>query len=227
MTHTITLRKIEPVTHDTYRLIFDKPEGYSFTAGQACHMALDRDGWRDQDRPFTFTSQPEDEHLEFVIKSYPAGDPDHDGMTAQIPTLEPGDRVIIDAPSGVIEDRGPGVFIAGGAGITPFIPILRRRARDRDSLSACTLIFSNKTERDIILRDEWDAMEGLGTIFVVTDEPDSELPSGPIDGTFLGEVLKGFREHFYICGPKPMTQDIMDALKERGVPDAKIVQDQW
>lgn len=227
MTHTITLRKIEPVTHDTYRLTFDRPDGYAFVAGQACHLRLDRDRWRDQDRPFTFTSQPEDDHLEFVIKAYPEGDPDHDGMTAQIPSLEPGEQAMIDDPSGAIEDRGPGVFIAGGAGVTPFIPILRRRARDQDGISACTLIFSNRTERDIILKDEWDAMQGLGTIYVVTDEPASELPGGPIDGAFLGRVLKGFREHFYVCGPKAMTQDIMSALKEHGVPDDKIVQDQW
>ena len=227
MTHIITLRKIEPVTHDTYRLTFDRPEGYSFNLGQACHLALDRDGWREEDRPFTFTSQPEDDYLEFTIKSYPQDDHDHDGMTAQVATLEPGETATIDEPSGVIEDRGPGVFIAGGAGVTPFIPILRRRARDGDRISACTLIFSNRAERDIILRDEWDAMEGLSKIYVVTDESGSALPAGPIDGGFLDEVLKGFRDVFYICGPKPMTQDIMEALKQRGVPDDKIVQDQW
>ena len=227
MTHTITLRKIVPVTHDVRRLTFDKPEGYRFTSGQACHIALARDGWRDEQRPFTFTSQPEDDHLEFTIKSYAEDDPDHDGMTAQIATLEPGETVTIDDPFGVLEDRGPGVFIAGGAGVTPFIPILRRRARDGDAVSACTLIFSNRTERDIILREEWDAMPGLGKIYVVTDQPDSDLPHGPIDGAFLDQVLKGFREVFYICGPRQMTQDIMQALKERGVPDEKIVQDQW
>jgi ferredoxin-NADP reductase len=227
MTHTITLRKIEPVTHNVYRLTSEKPDGYSFKSGQACHIALDRDGWRDEQRPFTFTAQPEDDYLEFTIKSYSEDNPDHDGMTAQIATLEAGEKIMIDDPFGAIEDKGPGVFIAGGAGVTPFIPILRRRSRDGDGISACTLILSNKTERDIILRDEWDSMDGLGKIYVVTDEPDSELPPGPINGEFLGEVLKGFRETFYICGPSQMTQDIMGALKTHGVPDENVVQDQW
>ena len=227
MSYEITLQRIEPVTHDVYRLIFDKPEGYAFAAGQACHVTLHRDTWRDEKRPFTFTSQPEDDRLEFTIKSYREDDPDHDVMTAQIATLKPGETVTIDDPFGAIEDRGPGIFIAGGAGVTPFIPILRRRARDGDALSSCTLIFSNRTEADIILRDEWDAMKGLGKVYVVTDQTDSELPKGPIDADFLDEVLKGFRETFYVCGPPQMTKDIIAALKTRGVPDDKIVQDQW
>ena len=227
MTHRITLQRIEPVTHDVYHLTFDKPRGYDFASGQACHMALDREGWRDEDRPFTFTSFPEDETLDFVIKSYPTEDENHDGMTAQIPTLRPGETVRIDEPSGYITDKGPGVFIAGGAGITPFIPILRRRARDRDQVTACTLIFSNKTEDDIILREEWEGIEGLSTIFTVTDQQDTTLPTRRVDAQFLSEIVKGFREYFYLCGPPPMTRDVMAALKDHGVPDDKIVQDQW
>ena len=222
MTHTIALREIRPLTHDTHHLIFDKPEGYRFAAGQSCHMALNREGWRDQRRPFSFVSQPEDDRLEFIVKTYP-----RDGVTAQIPSLRPGETVTIDAASGAITDRGPGVFIAGGAGITPFVPILRRRARDDDRLSECSLVYSNKTERDIILREEWEGMRGLGTVFTVTEQQDTELPRRRLDEQFLCEVLKGFREIFYICGPRGMTRNVMDVLKRYGVPDDKIIQDQF
>ena len=44
MTHRLTLRRIEPVTHDVNRLVFDRPDGYDFTPGQATLMRLDRDG---------------------------------------------------------------------------------------------------------------------------------------------------------------------------------------
>lgn len=226
MTHTITLRKVEPVTHDVRRFIFDRPADYRFTPGHACHVSLHRNGWRDAAQPFSFTSLPEDDHLEFTIKSYPP-DAGRGGFTAEIATLEPGESVSIDEPFGAIEDKGPGVFIAGGAGVTPFIPILRRRARDGEGITACTLIFSNRTERDIILRDEWDAMDGLNCFYVVTRDPDSELPRGRIDAEFLGKMLKGFRETFYVCGPRQMTRDVMDALKPHRVPEENIVQDQW
>lgn len=59
MTHRLTLRAIEPVTHDTNHLVFDRPGGYSWRPGQATLLRLDRDGWRDQKRPFTFVSDPD------------------------------------------------------------------------------------------------------------------------------------------------------------------------
>ncbi len=217
MQATLTLRHIEPVTRDTHRLVFDRPEGFDFKPGQATTLAVQRDGWRGEQRPFTMTSQPEDRRLEFIIKSYP----DHDGVTAQIATLKPGEQVAVTDPEGAITDQGPGTFIAGGAGVTPFIAILRRRAR-KGELRDCHLMFSNQTERDIILRDEWEAMDALETTFVVTDDPESDQPKGPIDRGFLeGRIDTGGR--FYLCGPEAMVNDVRDALKSLGVKEDRIV----
>lgn len=219
MSFKLTLKEISPVTHDTYRLVFDRPEGFDFEPGQATHWALDTEGWRDEDRAFTMTSQPEErDRVEFVIKSYP----DHDGVTDRIPGMKPGEQVIADAPDGAIVDRGAGVFIAGGAGVTPFIPILRRRAQD-GTLDGATLIYSNQTEADIILRDEWEAMDGLKTVFTVTDEPQSDLPSDVIDAAFLDAHLEDKDRPFYICGPRPMVNDVREALKSIGVAEDNIV----
>ncbi|TDL75245.1 flavodoxin reductase [Palleronia sediminis] len=219
MAFTLTLQSISPVTHDTYRLVFDRPEGFEFEPGQATHWALDRDGWRDEDRPFTMTSQPEDtDRVEFVIKSYPS----HGGVTEQIPDMTPGDRILAEEPAGAITDKGAGTFIAGGAGITPFIPILRRRAR-KGALDGCKLIFSNKTERDIILRDEWEGMEGLSCVFCVTEQPDSDLVTRKIDAALLNDAISDKTAPVYICGPRPMVNDIREALISTGVPEDSIV----
>ena len=152
--HTLTLREIAPLTHDTYHMVFDRPEGFpEFARGQASHMALDRDGWRDETRPYTMVSDPAADALAFVIRSKP----DHDGVSCRITTLEPGDTVLANDPAGAIEDRGPGIFIAAGVGLTPMIPILRRRAED-GALNGCTLILGDKEERDLLLREEWEGM---------------------------------------------------------------------
>ncbi len=218
--YTFTLKEKSPVTHDTYRLVFDRPEGFEFESGQCTHFAFDRDGWRDEDRPFTMTSQPEErDRVEFVIKTYP----DHDeGMTKHIPEMTPGDKVIGDAPGGAITDKGPGVFIAGGAGVTPYIPILRRRAKDGD-LAGCTLIYSNQTEKDIILREEWEQMDGLETVFTVTDQADADVDTRMIDAEFLKDHLGDKDRRFYICGPKEMVNDVREALKDAGVDQDNIV----
>ncbi|SPJ23116.1 FAD-binding oxidoreductase [Palleronia abyssalis] len=218
--YTFTLKDISPVTHDTYRLIFTRPDDFDFESGQCTHWAFDADGWRDEDRPFTMTSQPEEtDKVEFVIKTYP----DHeDGVTKEIPKMTPGDKVIGDEPGGAITDKGVGVFIAGGAGVTPYIPILRRRAKD-GTLNGCTLIYSNKTERDIILRSEWESMSGLKTVFTVTDEDSAAVETGMIDEGFLKKHLDGLDQRFYLCGPKQMVNDIRDALKRIGVDEDNIV----
>ena len=70
MTHTLTLKAIEPVTHDVNHLVFDRPKGFEFTPGQATDFALDKDGWRDEQRPFTFTGLPDADRLEFVIRQH-------------------------------------------------------------------------------------------------------------------------------------------------------------
>jgi len=213
--HTITVQSIDDITHDVRRYRCTKPDGYSFKPGQATELAVDRDGWRDERRPFTFTSLPDDDALEFTIKSYP----DHDGVTEQIGQVEVGDRFLIDDAWGAIEDKGPGVFIAGGAGVTPFIAILRQRRATGD-LEECHLVFSNSTERDIILRDEFEAMPGLRTSFLVTEQPDSPLAADQLDQASLEQLVDSVDQQFYVCGPPKMVDDISAALTEMGAdPD--------
>ncbi len=219
MTHTLTLREIAPVTHNVNHLVFDRPDGFDFQPGQATDFALDKDGWRDRQRPFTFTNLPDSDRLEFTIKSYPA----HDGVTEQIAHLAPGDTVLIEDAWGAIEDKGPGTFIAGGAGITPFIAILRARRAREGSLAGCQLIFSNARERDIILREEWEGMPGLDTVFTLTDEQAEGLEHRRIDGDFLDEKVKEWNGMFYVCGPDAMVEDIGKILRGKGVPVERIV----
>ncbi|MDF1726130.1 MAG: FAD-binding oxidoreductase [Sulfitobacter sp.] len=212
------LKSISPVTHDTNHYVFERPDDFEFEPGQATHMALDQDGWRDEDRPFTFTSRPDAEDLEFVIKSYP----DHDGVTERLPNLQPGDTVLMEPPAGAITDHGPGVFLAAGAGVTPFIAILRKHDRE-GAMEGCTLIFSNKTEKDIILRNEWEGMDGLETHFVLTDEKVEGLHHGQIDKAYLKEQVESFDRTFYICGPQGFVDDMRDMLKELGADGDKII----
>ena len=219
MPHTLALRTIRPVTHDVHELTFDRPEGYDFVPGQATDLALDRDGWRDEKRPFTFTSLPGAEHLQFTIKSYPS----HHGVTEQIGQMQPGDSVIIDAPWGAIADKGPGTFIAGGAGITPFLSILRARQAKHGNLEGYRLIFSNSTARDIILQEELEAMPGLKLDLVLTEGDAPGMHHGEIDGAMLDALGIDTNGIVYLCGPPPMQDALVAALTARGVTEDRLV----
>ena len=222
MSHRLVLKAHRPVTHNVNELTFEKPEGFDFRPGQATDLALDRDGWRDEKRPFTFASLPGSDLLQFVIKSYPS----HDGVTEQIGQMQPGDGVIIEDPWGAIEDKGPGTIIAGGAGITPFIAILRARQAEHGDLEGYRLIFSNSEEKDIILREELERMPGLKLDLVLTDENAAGLHHGQVDGAFLEQVGVDFSGLVYLCGPPPMEEDLVTALKARGVSDERLVREE-
>src|SRR4051812_23334375 len=113
MTHIIKILAIEKVTHDVKQFTCSKPEGYFFKAGQATDVAINKPGWENEKRPFTFTSLGDESHLQFTIKSYK----DHQGVTNELDKLNENDELIIEDSWGAIEYKGPGYFIAGGAGI--------------------------------------------------------------------------------------------------------------
>jgi len=223
MGHTLKITDIQNVTHDVRQIRFEKPEDYSFTPGQATEVAIDKEGWRDEKRPFTFTSLNSDPYLEFVIKIYP----DHDGVTEQIGKLEVGDSLITGDAWGTIEYKGEGVFLAGGAGVTPFIAIFRDLHK-KGEIANNKLIFSNKTDKDIILKDEFEEILGDHFVNAITDEPtdDHVFLDGHIDKSFLDSQIDDFDQEFYVCGPGPFNDAMMKYLKELGAdPEALIFEE--
>lgn len=211
MPHSVPILKIDWVTHNVRRFRLEKPSGYRFEPGQATDVAIDEEGWRERTRPFTFTSLNDWDELEFTIKIYP----ERHAVTEKLVSLTPGARILIDEPWGTINYAGPGTFIAGGAGITPFIAIFRSLA-EKGALAGNTLIFSNRSERDIILREEFEAMADLERLWVLTDEPAPGLPFGRIDAEFLRRHVADPGGRFYVCGPDEMVGDIRAVLDAMG-----------
>src|SRR5206468_6883984 len=135
----------------------------AFVPGQATEVSINKEGWEAEKRPFTFTGLNEDPYLEFTIKCYT----DHPGVTNELSKLNNGDELIIGDVWGAISYQGEGYFIAGGAGITPFLAILRKLHKEK-ALASNRLFFSNRTRRDIILKEELELMLGDGAMFLLT-----------------------------------------------------------
>lgn len=208
---SVKIVKTELLTPNVRRYRLEKPRDFHFEPGQATELSFDKEGWREQKRPFTFTSLNEWDELEFTIKSYR----DHDGVTNALWSAWPGDRLLLRDVWGTITYRGPGTFIAGGAGVTPFIAILRQLART-GGLRGNRLIASYRTEKDIILREEFEAMAGLETLWTITDDPTTRLSRERIDLDFLKSHIKDFNQNFYLCGPDPLVHDLRKALTTLG-----------
>lgn len=218
MEYTLKITDILDVTHDVKRIRLGKPEGYHFMPGQATELAVNMPDWKDEKRPFTFTSLNSDPYLEFTIKCYK----DHKGVTNKIDTLRIGDEVIIGDPWGAIEYKGEGYFIAGGAGITPFIAILKQLHRD-NQIGNNKLFFSNKTPGDIIYEQELHDLLGNNAFFILTESSDDVHTRDFIDEAFIKTHIKEFDAHFYICGPDKMTSSITDILTREGVEPHALI----
>jgi len=216
--YIVTVKEIIARTHNvkTFRVL--KPGGFEFVPGQAVDLSLNEEGWKENKHPFTFTSLPDDDYLEFTIKLY--NNPT--GLTNRLKTIEPGAEFEISSAWGAIEYKGEGIFIAGGAGITPFISIFRY-LNQKNEIGNNRLIFSNKTEADIILKDEFEAMLNEKFINVITNEPGTKYHNKRIDKKFLEESITDFSQHFYVCGPDEFTKVILDALKESGANAETLV----
>ena len=201
----------EYVTHDVRQFRLEKPSGFTFTPGQATELSVNKEGWKDKKNPFTFTCLTDAPYLEFTIKIYFQ----HNGVTNQLSMLNPGDEIILRDPWGAIEYKGPGYFIAGGAGITPFIAILRNLKREGKEADN-KLFYSNKTDRDIILAEELKAILGENALFTISRQKNSVHDQRRIDKEFLKAEVNDFKKHFYICGPDPMVLEISETLEKLG-----------
>src|SRR4051812_42145137 len=141
--HLVKVLESYFITHDVKRFKVEKPKGYEFVPGQATDVSINQPEWEKELRPFTFTGLREWNHLEFTIKTYPQ----HHGVTEQLGKINSGAELILHDVFGAIQYKGPGVFIAGGAGVTPFIAIIRDLYH-HNNLEGVKLIYSNKTSRD-------------------------------------------------------------------------------
>jgi ferredoxin-NADP reductase len=215
--HIVKILSVTPVTHDVKRFKVEKPQGYTFIPGQATEVAINQDRWREERRPFTFTALNDWDHLEFTIKIYD----DHPGVTHTLGTLKAGDELILHDVWGAIQYKGPGTFIAGGAGVTPFIAILRQLHQD-GAIAGNQMLFSNKTEADIILKDEFSGILGDKFVNTLTQEQKPGYDHHMIDESYLKEKIAEFSQHFYICGPDPMVQGVQAALKKLGAAESVI-----
>jgi cytochrome-b5 reductase len=206
------------VTHDTRRFVLERPQGFDFEPGQGVELSIEQGPWKGQGHPFTPTSLVTDQVLEFTIKRYS----DSGGFTTTLHDLKAGARLALSEPFGTIGYRGPGVFIAAGAGITPFLAILRRLAAE-DALAGNKLLFSNKTEQDLICGDELRHYLGERACFTFTRQSDSSHDTHHIDNGYLRGHLDDLEQYFYVCGPDPFVTSVNEALVTLGVYADRLV----
>ena len=216
MNYSAKILKTELLNHNVKSFYTEKPIGLTYTPGQAVLIELPE--LKGEKHPFTFTVPPDEPNLEFTIKLYHK----HHGVTDRLTKYEKGDLLRFGEPWGAIEYKGPGLFLAGGAGVTPFLAILKMLHR-KGNTGGVALWFSNKTDKDVFLEDELRELLGEHLRLLVTDQPVTRYENARIDKEYLRNHVKNFEQFFYLCGPDKMVEELSQTLRELGVKKEKIV----
>lgn len=248
--HRITLLNKIPVNHDTriFRFALPSPnQVLGVPVGQ--HVGLSAQlGPEGEEvvRWYTPLSSTTDRGvLELLIKVYfPCPEfPDGGLMTQHLERMREGDAINVRGPRGKLQYLGRGRFllradkdkgaqpsslevhrvnlVAGGSGLAPMLQLLRAKARDSDCAIETSLLFANRREHDILLRDELEKLQSAGTIarlwFTLDESPaDWKYDEGHITEKMLREHLFPPSEHTLtlMCGRKAMTRGLVQPLLE-------------
>lgn len=224
---SLPLVRKESVSHNVIRYTFALPHPRAVLGlpiGQHISIKADING-KTVSRSYTPISNDSDLGvLELIIKLYPDG-----LMTSQyFANLEVGDTIQVRGPKGAMKyERGLCKhlgMVAGGTGITPMYQLIRAICEDAGDDTKISLIYANRTEADILLREELEEFafryphkfevwymldhpgEGwrYGTGFVTKDVLREKLPPATPDTKVL------------LCGPPGMINATRNALTELG-----------
>jgi ferredoxin-NADP reductase len=218
--HQVKITSIGHVTHDVVQIVTEKPKHFTFIPGQATEVSINKAGWQDEKRPFTFTCLPENNYLEFTIKTYPS----RNGVTNQLLQLKADDELILHDVFGAINYKGEGLFIAGGAGVTPFISIFRY-LQSENKTGNNKLLFANKTKADIIHEEELKKILGANFINILSDEVADGYATGFITEDLIKIHSIGTNIMYYLCGPPPMMDAVEKYLANLHVSEKLIIKE--
>ena len=129
--------------------------------------------------------------------------------------------MILQDVFGAIAYKNEGLFIAGGAGVTPFICIFRDLQKNKET-GGNKLILANKTKSDIILKYEFENLLGNHFINILSEEKTDEYEFGMITERFLKPHIE-INQNIYVCGPPPMMKEIFRQLEELKVAKNLII----
>ncbi|MFQ8814652.1 MAG: FAD-binding oxidoreductase [Sutterella wadsworthensis] len=119
---TVKLTSRREVAPAVYELLFTRPEGWTFEAGQFARIGLAADGDEPVFRAYSIAGSPKAEGLRFLVKSVEGG-----ALSPRLCALNPGDEVLLDgeAQGNLLPARIPGGdtvwMLATGSGLAPFI----------------------------------------------------------------------------------------------------------
>jgi ferredoxin-NADP reductase len=222
--------EVRPETDRVVTLALEVPDWDGHLPGQHVDVRLTaEDGYR-AERAYSIASSPDGGRIELAVERL------EDGEVSPYLAgeLRPGDQLELRGPVGgyfVWEPGrgGPLLLVAGGSGVAPLMAMVRYRAATGREVPV-RLLYSSRTEDDVIFREELERLAEAGDGLTVTHALTRAQPPGwagyarRIDAVMLEEVgwRPGERPLIYVCGPTRLVEAVAGDLVALGHDPVRV-----
>jgi ferredoxin-NADP reductase len=227
----VTLKSRKEIAIGTMAFHFEKPQGFSFTAGQCGDFTLANPPETDAEgntRSFSLASAPYEEDLIIATRMRDTA------FKRNLKTIPLGTELSLEAPWGelILHDdaRIPAVFLTGGIGITPVRSMALQATHDK-SAQKLFLFYSNRRPEDAAFLKELTQAQkenrNVALIATMTGMEKSSLPWHGETGLINKAMLMKFIDDltlpiYYISGPPEMVAAMQKTLSDSGVKTGNI-----
>jgi ferredoxin-NADP reductase len=229
--YRVKLKSRQEIASGTMAFHFEKPEGFSYTAGQFGDVTLANPPETDAEgntRTFTLASAPYEGDLMVATRMRDTA------FKRVLKSMALGTEVSLNAPDGSFtlhsDARIPAVFLSGGIGVTPVRSIVLQATHDK--LPHKIVLFdSNRRPEDSAFLDELAEAQKRNPHFTLVGtmtemEKSSKAWTGETGYVTQAMLLKSVhdlsRPIFYISGPPAMVAAMRKILDDSGIKDDKI-----
>lgn len=221
----------DSVAEGTMAFHFARPAGFTFKAGQAADLTLLNPPEADSEgniRTFSIASPPFEEQLTFATRMRDTA------FKRSLKVMPLGTEIQIASPSGSFtlhkNANRPGVFFAGGIGITPFLSVVRQADHDRLP-HKLYLFYSNRRPEDAPFLEILQGLEKTSPTFrlvatmteMARSKREWDGETGFIDGEMLTRHVRTLQGPiYYVAGPPPMVAAMREMLVGAGVDEDDV-----
>ncbi|WP_447963290.1 ferredoxin--NADP reductase [Nitrospira sp. Ecomares 2.1] len=227
----VALKKRQAIATGKMAFYFDRPPGFTFTAGQFIDLSLPNLSKAEPEghtRALTLASSPSEQHLMVATRLRDTA------FKRTLTDMSIGASIDIEGPFGQFilptDDSRTIVFLAGGIGITPFRSMLVESAHHKLS-HRIILIYSNRHPKDAAFLDELQTLQKENEHFTCIGTMTSpnrgteiwEGETGRIDQVMLKKYVKETEKAlYYVVGPPAMVNGLRKMLESAGIPKTDI-----
>jgi anaerobic sulfite reductase subunit B len=175
--------------------------------------------------PISVSGLPEREDDPLVLTVRGVG-----AVTRAICGAQPGATLGVRGPFGngwpvAQASGGDVVIVAGGIGLAPLRPVVRRVLAQRIRYGDVSVLYGARTPEDLLYTDELVGWAAQAKVEVTVDAAGAEwlgrvgvVPQLVARAPFRPDAVTAF-----VCGPEVMMRFTVEALRGRAVPDERIM----